>query len=160
MANPSRLILKRLSARPKASCVVRLEIFRQRKAKSDLNEVWHYTENRWGEAQADRYLREINARIMLLCEQPVLGGFADHIRVGYRVRRANRHLIFYKVSATRIDDFRILHEQMDLIPTCVVVNLSSFPPLRETTFSSPRFSREGREGAKSAKSYPAFARFA
>lgn len=91
-----------------------LEIFRQRKARNDLNEIWHYSESRWGEAQADAYLREIDARIALLREQPDLGKSAEDVRAGYRVLRANRHLIFYKVSETRIDIFRILHERMDL----------------------------------------------
>ena len=35
-------------------------------AKEDLIGIWSYTFNKWGEAQADKYLSEIDAKIAQL----------------------------------------------------------------------------------------------
>jgi len=42
-------------------------------ANSDLQEIWEYTENRWGAEQADIYLRKLDHRMTYLARNPKRG---------------------------------------------------------------------------------------
>ena len=85
-----------------------------KKAKADLRGIWNYTEDRWGEQQADTYYRNI---IQSLAD--IAGGRRKGRRFPLRPRyfkiKQDRHLIFYMVSDDgRVFVSRILHEAMDL----------------------------------------------
>ena len=40
------------------------------RAKTDLENIWHYTLQKWGEAQADKYIKDMFTRFEWLATQP------------------------------------------------------------------------------------------
>ncbi len=84
------------------------------KAVADLEAIWDYTVETWGEEQAERYLHLINQSFRKIADNPGLGRPSDAIRKGYRKYEVGRHLIFYRANDAVIDVVRILHERMDV----------------------------------------------
>lgn len=82
-------------------------------ARRDLVEIWHYTAERWGEEQAERYLRLIDAAIQQVRENPFLGSDAAQVRPGLRRFPAGQHRIFYLIGDRTIEIARVLHASMD-----------------------------------------------
>lgn len=82
-------------------------------AESDLIDIWRYSFQRWGAAQADKYLDELGDGIQELARNPELGARRDYVREGYRVLFVNRHAIYYTVMASTIHVVRVLHGEMD-----------------------------------------------
>jgi toxin ParE1/3/4 len=54
-------------------------------AKADLNRIWQYGLEHYGEEQADKYYNAFFDRFAQLAEQPFLYPLIDHIRQGYRL---------------------------------------------------------------------------
>lgn len=82
-------------------------------AEADLREIWIFSYDRWGEAQADRYLDDLE-RALRACEDDPEGGRArDEVRGGYWSRLAQKHVIFYTIAQNEILVQRILHTSMD-----------------------------------------------
>lgn len=84
------------------------------KAIADLEGIWEYTVDTWGEEQAERYVRLINESFREIADNPSLGRPCDAIRNGYRKRGVSRHVIFYRTIDGGVDVVRILHERMDV----------------------------------------------
>ena len=82
-------------------------------AKQALKNIWLYTFQNWGEAQADGYFDELSTAFDLIAENPELGFACDYICDGYRQFHINHHLVFYRVTASKIHIVRILHENMN-----------------------------------------------
>ncbi|RKT38009.1 type II toxin-antitoxin system RelE/ParE family toxin [Thiocapsa rosea] len=89
------------------------EIVKRPRAREDLKGIWRYSFTEWGEAQADRYLAEIDAGIARLKEHPELGKSRDDLRAGYRSLRINQHVVFYLVTPSVVRIVRVLHVRMD-----------------------------------------------
>ncbi len=89
------------------------EIFKTPLAEANLKHIWLYSFEIWGEAQADRYLEQIEAGIRRLVENPRLGKPRENIRAGYRSIQINRHVAYYRMEGQRIEIVRVLHESMD-----------------------------------------------
>ena len=83
------------------------------KAVSDLDSIWNYTIETWGEDQAERYLRMINDGFSQIAENPGRSRECSDIREGYSKYRVGRHLIFYRQESYGVDIVRILHQSMD-----------------------------------------------
>jgi toxin ParE1/3/4 len=84
-----------------------------RRAEADLLGIGRYTLNTWGEAQATRYLDELEAFCGMLADNPALGRSSDEIRPGLRRIEHGRHIIFYrKRTSGGILIVRILHQRM------------------------------------------------
>jgi toxin ParE1/3/4 len=83
------------------------------RAESDLIEIWLYTYERWGQAQAERYFDELGKGIKQLGVNPELGQRCDSIRKGYRSLRVNRHVVYYTATPSVIHIIRVLHERRD-----------------------------------------------
>jgi toxin ParE1/3/4 len=82
-------------------------------AESDLIGIWQYSSEEWGEAQADKYLDELDSGIRALAGNPELGIRRDYVRDGYRVLFVGSHAVYYTVTSTTIHVIRILHGRMD-----------------------------------------------
>ncbi len=52
-------------------------------AQNDLEEIWLYTMQEWGIAQADKYVRALISRFEWLSENPQIGKRRDDIKSGY-----------------------------------------------------------------------------
>lgn len=85
-------------------------------AKRDLRAIWIYTEEQWGEPQADRYLGHLEA-----CFRRLAGGRArarafsgqyPHVRV----TRCQHHYVFFIPREGQPPlVIAVLHERMDLL---------------------------------------------
>lgn len=88
-------------------------LFRPR-AVRDIDEIWTYTRERWGGAQADRYVTLIRDACLALGRGEVTGVDASAVRPGYRRVQVGRHLIFFRSLPGGVPEVvRILHERMD-----------------------------------------------
>ncbi len=83
------------------------------KAKADLRGIWNFTDDRWGEQQADTYYREIIKTIELLAMGDRQGRKAD-VRDGYLKYPIGRHLVYFTRGNDRIKVVRVLHQSMDV----------------------------------------------
>jgi len=85
-------------------------------AKNDLDKIWNYTIKKWGEAQAERYIRDIKAACYDLVASNKNSLSAENIKSGYRKSLVGSHIIFFKIhSDGTINIIRILHQQMDVL---------------------------------------------
>lgn len=89
------------------------EILHTPRAREDLIDIWRYTFDEWGERQADKYLDEIESKILQLQENPELGRARNDVRADYRSLTANRHTVFYKIGSDVITIIRVLHSSRD-----------------------------------------------
>jgi toxin ParE1/3/4 len=82
-------------------------------AERDLEDIWRYSREHWGLAQAERYVDALIAMFDVLANAPESAPACDHIRPGYRRRGVERHVIYFRMTAYGIAVVRILHERMD-----------------------------------------------
>lgn len=83
------------------------------RAEQDLMDIWLYTEERWGPAQADAYLDAIALGVQRLVEHPEAGTKRDSVRDGYRVLFIQQHAVYYRLTPTGVHVVRVLHGRMD-----------------------------------------------
>jgi toxin ParE1/3/4 len=83
------------------------------RARADLDDIWSFSATRWGESQAERYLRQLQRAIEAIANSPKLGPSCDDIREGYRRFRVGSHVVFYRQTAHGVEIVRILHGAMD-----------------------------------------------
>ena len=84
------------------------------RARDDLSDIWDFTAARWGPAQAERYLRQIQAAAAAVAADPLVGTSAEGIRPGYRKYPSGSHFLFYRPVEDRVEIIRILHARMDV----------------------------------------------
>lgn len=83
------------------------------RAESDLLEIWIWTNEQFGETQADRYLDLIEAVMRRCGSEPQAGQDRGTIGAGYRSCRAGSHAIFYTFTKSEVVIQRVLHASMD-----------------------------------------------
>lgn len=93
-----------------------MELFQLSKdAKSDLRAIALFTQNRWGKAQRNLYIKQLDDAFRLLSENVSAGIACDNVRAGYRKFPQGSHIIFYKpIAAGGVLIVRILHKNMDV----------------------------------------------
>ena len=82
-------------------------------ADSDLQEIWEYTEKRWGIEQADNYLRKLERRMTYLAGNPKRGKRRRELPGSPFNYHEEKHVIFYRSIEAGIEIIRILHDSMD-----------------------------------------------
>ena len=84
------------------------------RAKSDIQSIGDYTEEKWSEEQAERYIRMILSECRDVANKPLVGRSYEPIRPGLRGYPCGKHVIFYRVLSTdKVRIVRVLHERMD-----------------------------------------------
>jgi toxin ParE1/3/4 len=83
------------------------------RAQADLDEIWDYTAERWGQEQAETYTRQLWRNIQAIADQPSLGRGCDEVRAGYRLFPSGSHILLYRLHEDGIEVVRVLHERMD-----------------------------------------------
>lgn len=83
------------------------------KARKDLDGIWFYTYETWGEDQADHYIYDLDAGFRALAAEPQKGRPCEDIREGYRKHMVGKHTIYYRPTKKGIEIVRILHQRMD-----------------------------------------------
>jgi toxin ParE1/3/4 len=84
------------------------------KARDDLRAIALFTEERWGVAQRNLYIKQFDDTFRFLAATPQAGNPCDYIREGYRKFPQGSHVIFYTTDDERIVIVRILHKHMDI----------------------------------------------
>jgi len=84
------------------------------RARADIDDIWNYTVEHWGDRQAEIYLRLVKAAVEAVATDPKIGRTCDDVRRGYRKYPVGSHVLFYRVTATAIVVVRILHRRMDV----------------------------------------------
>jgi toxin ParE1/3/4 len=84
------------------------------RAQLDIDEIWNYTEARWGLDQAERYIGLLRDAVESVAEFPGLGRPCGEIRAGYFRITAGAHVTFYRIVGANIDVVRVLHGRMDV----------------------------------------------
>jgi len=82
-------------------------------AEADIEAIWDYSADRWGEDQADRYTDDIR----ILCEAVARGdksGRPVDVRPGLLKCRMASHMIYFRSEADRIVVVRLLHSAQDV----------------------------------------------
>lgn len=79
-----------------------------KKADREIEDIYRYSFQKFGEKQADRYLKNLHDTFAMLAEIPTSGRRCDHIKQGYRRHEHSRHIIFYKITDDSIFITRIL----------------------------------------------------
>ncbi|OUS14102.1 hypothetical protein A9Q89_01145 [Gammaproteobacteria bacterium 53_120_T64] len=83
-------------------------------AEQDLNNIWLYSFQNWGEAQADRYFDQLSKAIELLGKTPLMCRERLEFTPPVRIHHHVSHLIIYVAAEGGIDVVRVLHESMDI----------------------------------------------
>lgn len=83
-------------------------------AKADLQEIWHYTVDRWGKKQAESYSVELKSACYQLIESPQLGRLIPEAGSGVRVYRCQHHYIFYLAEEPTIF-LAFMHKNRDIL---------------------------------------------
>ena len=84
-----------------------------RRATADMEAIAYYTEERWGLAQALRYVDDIEARFAELARLPKSGRAAADVLSGLRASPLGSHVIYYRETLDGILIVRVLHGRMD-----------------------------------------------
>jgi len=83
-------------------------------AKQQLASIEKYTRERWGINQADRYLAQIENRILALLETPYLGVERPDLVENCRGVPEGKHIILYRIDDNAISILAIPHANMNL----------------------------------------------
>ena len=83
-----------------------------RLAESDLLDIGLYTYRKWGVAQTDRYISELEDCCRLLADRPTLGRPCNKIRSGLRRMECGKHVVFFREEPGGVLISRILHRRM------------------------------------------------
>jgi len=90
-----------------------LNITRQKKARSDLKEIWLYSYENWGIKIADQYLDDLETGFQMIARNPDVGTSCDHISKGLRKLPVKRHLVVYRTTSEEVRIIRVLGIAMD-----------------------------------------------
>lgn len=84
-------------------------------AQADLLQIRDYTIERWGTAQAERYLLAIRDACRELADGRRQGRSAEAVRPGYKKAAVGSHTVFFRLTdAGDLAVIRILHQRMDV----------------------------------------------
>lgn len=89
-------------------------IYKQALAEQDLVDIWLYSWNEWGQAQADAYLDDLEHTLWLLAEQPSLGRERTEFNPAVRIHYHAQHLLVYQPLMNGIRLIRVLHKSVDI----------------------------------------------
>ena len=84
-------------------------------ANIDLLSIWRASQEKFGTAQADRYIELLNEKMEMLTENPLIGKNRAEIKINYRSFRVESHVIFFRQENYGISISRILHKRMDFL---------------------------------------------
>lgn len=83
------------------------------RALGDLASIWAYTDEAWGQQQADDYVAAIHHSIGRLQSFPEIGSPHSSKVGNFRKLSSGRHLIFYLNDDRGVTIVRILHARAD-----------------------------------------------
>ena len=84
------------------------------KAEADLEDIWRYSDENWGDKQADKYVDELEEVFYLLAENPLLCRERTELDQPVYIHNHAHHLIVYVITESGIDIVRLLHSSLDI----------------------------------------------
>ncbi len=85
------------------------------KAQDDLKNIGRYSAKKWGNAQRDRYLKNLEKRFAWLAENPLLGKHRPDVVEGYYSFPQAEHIVFYLIHSSGVDIIGVPHKEMDTL---------------------------------------------
>ncbi len=82
-------------------------------ADRDLQEIFEFSVEAFGEAQAVRYLSSLDKCFRRLADLPGLGRSIEALRRGYYRFEHQKHAVFYTPRQSGVLIVRVLHNRMD-----------------------------------------------
>lgn len=82
-------------------------------AKHDLEGIYQYGLQQWGQDQSESYLAAIKNQLWLLTEQPLIGVERSELLPHIRSFPIQSHILFYRVAARQVEIIRVLHGRQD-----------------------------------------------
>jgi toxin ParE1/3/4 len=82
-------------------------------AEADLDGIYVYSFETFGETQADAYFLSLRDCLQTLAEKPRMGQSAKTLHAGLLCHRHARHIVYYLVEDGGIFVVRVLHDAMD-----------------------------------------------
>ena len=83
-------------------------------ATADIADIWDYTEERWGYAQAVAYDARIEAQIKRIAAGQAASRRAEEVGPGLRRALVGSHVVFFREDAAAVTVVRVLHQSMDV----------------------------------------------
>jgi toxin ParE1/3/4 len=83
-------------------------------ADTDLQNIYWFTHDRWGEKQAAQYIEGLFSTFENLVQYPELGRSRPELNSSVRSFAHKRHVIYYMVIKGEIGIARVLHGSMDV----------------------------------------------
>lgn len=83
------------------------------RALADLDSIWDYSVENFGETRSQTYVRAIDAALKLVAANPQVARNAGNIRPGLLKYPVGSHVVFFRVREDRIVVSRIIHAKMD-----------------------------------------------
>lgn len=84
-------------------------------ARQDLVDIWKYSSVRWGERQAETYIRRLNETFERLATGLIVGRRIDDVRLGYLKYRIKSHTLYFKLDEHGLFIVRVLHNRRDVV---------------------------------------------
>jgi len=84
-----------------------------REAEADIVDIYRYSVENFGQAQADAYHDGLEDGFRLLADSPLLGRDYAFLRPGLRRYEHESHSVYYRVEDAGILILRVLHRRMD-----------------------------------------------
>lgn len=84
-------------------------------ADKDLEDIFDFTTDKFGQEQAITYLDGLENALQGLSANPKLGRERNEIRKGLRSLNKESHVVFYRILKDHIRVVRILHTSRDII---------------------------------------------
>ena len=80
-------------------------------AVADLERIWFYGLEKWGVAQADRYIEALYQRFSELVENPRQYPAVDEIYRGYRRSVCGSDSIYYRIDGVDVEIMAVIGQQ-------------------------------------------------
>jgi toxin ParE1/3/4 len=89
-------------------------------ADADLQNIYWFTHESWGENQAEIYINSLFATFDLLAQRPEMGRLRTELARDIRSFTHKRHVIYYTNLNAEIGIARVLHVSMDVEQTDII----------------------------------------
>ena len=83
-------------------------------ATRDLENIFDYTADSWGIAQAKKYISAINNGCLRLVENPQLGSLREEVPKPYLSYLVEKHVIIYQFNTLKLEIATIMHQSMNI----------------------------------------------
>ncbi len=84
-----------------------------KRAQEELQGIWQYTLDKWGQEQAESYLQALENAFHRLLTHPESGYRRPDIFSGCHHLKVRKHLVFYTIAGDYVEVLAVLHQQMD-----------------------------------------------